>query len=303
MKRLRDTNYGTGNPAGEGLGGRRREKRTDRRRSRKAPTRPIRVLGIVGGMGSGKSRIAKMLAVRGATVIDADAVGHALLDQGPVQEALVRKFGTDILGPDLGDGTRQIDRRALGAIVFSNEAARKALEESLHPRMRTTFERVISRLSRQVSPKPGSLRLPAPIVVLDAALLYEAGWNDLCDMVVFVDAPRKDRIKRVKLQRDWSPDEMDLREASQWPLELKKNQSQLVIRNPDSENETVLEKEVDRIWSRINPAPKPAASSIPKPKPVVPDYSHLIEDEIEELSPEQPRQRRSGGRPPRPSQK
>ena len=193
MKRLRDTNYGTGNPAGEGLGGRRREKRTDRRRSRKAPTRPIRVLGIVGGMGSGKSRIAKMLAVRGATVIDADAVGHALLDQGPVQEALVRKFGTDILGPDLGDGTRQIDRRALGAIVFSNEAARKALEESLHPRMRTTFERVISRLSRQVSPKPGSLRLPAPIVVLDAALLYEAGWNDLCDMVVFVD-PRKSKI-------------------------------------------------------------------------------------------------------------
>jgi dephospho-CoA kinase len=170
-------------------------------------------------MGSGKSRVAQLLAKRGATVIDADSVGHALLDQGPVQETLVRKFGTDILGPDLGDGTRQIDRRALGAIVFANEDARKALEESLHPRMRTTFERVISRLSRQVSPKPGALRLPPPIVVLDAAVLYEAGWNDLCDMVVFVDAPRKDRIKRVKLQRDWTPDEMDRREVAQWALQ------------------------------------------------------------------------------------
>ena len=157
MKRLRDTNYGTGSPSGEGHGGRRLEKRTDRRRNRKAPTRPIRVLGIVGGMGSGKSRVAQLLAKRGATVIDADSVGHALLDQGPVQETLVRKFGTDILGPDLGEGTRQIDRRALGAIVFANDDARKALEESLHPRMRTTFERVISRLSRQVSPKPGAL--------------------------------------------------------------------------------------------------------------------------------------------------
>ena len=302
MKRLRDTNYGTGSPSGEGHGGRRLEKRTDRRRNRKAPTRPIRVLGIVGGMGSGKSRVAQLLAKRGATVIDADSVGHALLDQGPVQETLVRKFGTDILGPDLGDGTRQIDRRALGAIVFANDDARKALEESLHPRMRTTFERVISRLSRQVSPKPGALRLPPPIVVLDAAVLYEAGWNDLCDMVVFVDAPRKDRIKRVKLQRDWTPDEMDRREVAQWPLELKKNQSQIVIKNPDSEDDVALEKEVDRIWARLNPSTK-AAPAVPRPKTAAPDYSHLIEDEIQELSPERPKQRRSGGRPPRPPQK
>lgn len=273
-----------------------------RRKSRNVPTRPVKVLGIVGGIGSGKSRVAKRLAELGATVIDADAVGHALLDQGPVQETLVRRFGTEILGPEDEEGNRHVDRRALGTIVFADESARKLLEELVHPRMRTTFERVISRLSRQVSPKPGALRVLPPVVVLDAAILFEAGWDDLCDLVAFVEAPRKDRIKRLKEQRDWSPDELDRREAAQWPLELKKNQAGVVIRNPDSEDPAPLNKEVDKLWERLTADRKP----VPKrAKAAAPDYSHLIEDEIEVLATERPKNRRPAappsGRPPRSS--
>jgi len=304
MKRLRDSKSGGGRSRGEGRGGSGSlgsggggaspgKKPFHRKRKNRTPSRPIRVLGVVGGIGSGKSLVAKRLAELGATVIDADAVGHALLDQGPVQETLVRHFSTDILGPPDEEGHRHVDRRALGSIVFADEQARKILEAAVHPRMRTTFERVISRLGRQVSPKPGALRLPPPVVVLDAAVLYEAGWDDLCDLVAFVDAPRKDRIKRLKDQRDWSPDELDRREAAQWPLDLKKNQAQVILKNPDSEDKAQLHKEIDKLWDRLNANARPA----PQPKAGVPDYSHLIEDEIEVLAPERPKPRRSGGGP------
>jgi dephospho-CoA kinase len=293
MKRLRDSKSGGGRSRGEGrgAGGSSGDKPFHRRRKNRTPTRPIRVLGVVGGIGSGKSLVAKRLAELGATVIDADAVGHALLDQGPVQETLVRHFGTDILSPPDDEGQRHVDRRALGSIVFADEQARKVLEAAVHPRMRTAFERVISRLGRQVSPKPGALRLPPPVVVLDAAVLYEAGWNDLCDLVAFVDAPRKDRIKRLKEQRDWSPDELDRREAAQWPLDLKKNQAQVILKNPDSDDKAQIHKEIDKLWDRLNANSRPA----PQPKTGAPDYSHLIEDEIEVLAPERPKPRRNSG--------
>ena len=293
MNRPRDRKSSTGHSRSGGTGNNRRQ-RSDRRKHRGAPSRPVRVVGIVGGIGSGKSQIAQKLSALGATVIDADSVGHALLDQGPVQELLVRRFGQDILGPSDEEGGRLIDRRALGTIVFSDESARKVLEEAMHPRMRTTFERVISRLARQVFPKPGALRIPPPVVVLDAAVLYEAGWDDLCDLIVFVDAPRKDRIRRVKTQRNWDPDEMDRRETSQWPLDLKRNQADVILKNGDNIEPEAVDKEVANIWARLNPEKAQI-----KPKKKV-DYSQLIEDEIEVLSPDRPKpNKKPGNRPTR----
>lgn len=291
MKRPRDSKRSTG-PARGSSRPDRADKRTPRRNRRKAPTRPIRVVGIVGGIGSGKSHVSALLAERGATVIDADSVGHALLDQGPVQETLVRKFGPEILGAPDEDGVSRVDRRTLGAIVFKDEASRKVLEEALHPRMRSTFERVISRLGRQLSPKPGALRLPAPVVVLDAAVLYEAGWNDLCDLVVFVDAPKKDRIKRVQAGRGWSQEELERREASQWPLELKKNQADVVIRNPETADAAPLAREVEKLWARLIPNSRPVVS---RPKPDATGFDHLIEDEIDVIATERPKRRRKPG--------
>ena len=281
MSRPRDTKSNTGKSRRGGSGNQGR-KRTTRRNNRGVPTRPVKVVGIVGGIGSGKTRVAKALADLGATVIDADSVGHSLLDQGPVQELLTRRFGSEIMGAANEEGSRLIDRRALGSIVFSDDAARKYLEEVMHPRMRTTFERVISRLSRQVYPKPGALKVPPPIVVLDAAVLYEAGWNDLCDIVVFVDAPKKDRVRRVKELRNWESGELERRENAQWPLDLKRNQADLIVKNADQIEATEFDKEIEKIWNRLNPVKTPA-----KVKKV--DYSQMIEDEIEELSPERPR--------------
>jgi dephospho-CoA kinase len=288
MKRPRDSQRNNGS-SGNRQRPDRAGKRTQRRNRRQAPTRPIRVVGVVGGIGSGKSHVSALLAEKGATIIDADAVGHALLDQGPVQETLVRRFGPDILGEPDEDGVRKVDRRALGTIVFKDEASRKVLEEALHPRMRATFERVISRLSRQISPKPGSLRLPAPVVVLDAAVLYEAGWNDLCDLVVFVDAPKKDRLKRVTAGRGWSQEELESREAAQWPLELKKNQADLVVKNPDAESTAQLDRDIEKVWARLIPNPRPV---VPKPATDANRFDHLIEDEIDVISTERPKRRK-----------
>ena len=249
-----------------------------RRKSRNTETRSVSVIGLIGGIGSGKSTVARKLAELGATVIDADAVGHALLNQGPVQEVLVRRFGPDILAPPDEGGSRLIDRRVLGTIVFSDESARKVLEEAMHPRMRTTFERVISRVSRQVFPKPGALKLPPPVIILDAAVLFEAGWDDLCDHVIFVDAARKDRMRRLKEHRNWAPDELDRREAAQWPVDLKRNQADFVIKNPDGVDPAALDAEIAKVWQRINPTTKT------KPSPKT-DFSHLIEDEIDGMAP------------------
>src|SRR5262249_41442195 len=134
---------------------------------------PIPVLGLIGGIGAGKTRVAAMLAEHGAFVIDADAVGHALLDQRPVRDQVVARFGKEILRrtPDTESGVESsaeaetsatIDRRALGAIVFAAPTALRQLEAILHPKMRRTFERAIARTIR---------RGRARAVVLDAAIL------------------------------------------------------------------------------------------------------------------------------------
>ena len=127
-------------------------------------------------------------------MIDADKVGHALLDQRPIREHLVR-FGPAILTSEEDEGEPHVDRRVLGSIVFKDPEALKALEAILHPRMRLTFEKAIDRTSRKGEAKA---------VVIDAALLYEAGWHGLCDFVMFVDAPLEARIARVAATRGWN---------------------------------------------------------------------------------------------------
>ena len=126
-------------------------------------------------------------------MIDADAVGHELLKDPAVRRQIVERFGPGVLG----EASREtelapaIDRKALGAIVFADPAARRDLEAILHPRMRAWFRR--GHRARALGPVDGNGRL----VVLDAAILLEAGWDDLCDLIVFVDAPREERMRRV----------------------------------------------------------------------------------------------------------
>jgi dephospho-CoA kinase len=211
---------------------------------------PIPVLGLIGGIGAGKSLAASALTERGGFVLDADAVGHALLRQKPVRDQVVARFGTAIVAPRATpDGPPEIDRRALGALVFANPAALRALEAIVHPWMRRTFVKAIARSARQRR---------ARAVVLDAAILLEAGWDALCDVVVFVDAPREQRVTRLAAQRGWTEEDLAVRERAQWPLEKKRQRADAVL--VSGADPLQLQAELDRFWTALRP-PAPARTA------------------------------------------
>jgi dephospho-CoA kinase len=204
----------------------------------------LAVIGLIGGIGSGKSRVAAHFEAAGAVVIDADVVGHELLNDPRVGSEIVDRFGTGVLsekstGPELPS---VIDRKALGTIVFADPMARRDLETILHPRMRASFEAVIERESK-------SKKSEKSMVVLDAAILLEAGWDDLCDVIVFVDAPRDERMRRVQAQRGWSREAFEARERAQWPCDKKRRRADLVITNDAGVDG--LQERVERILARL----------------------------------------------------
>src|SRR5262245_5009829 len=222
----------------------------------------IPVVGLIGGIGSGKSRVAELLERRGAAVIDADAVGHELLRDPGVRGRILERFGPGVLtepGPEDGRRTEPpIDRRALGAIVFADSTARTALEAILHPPMRAWFHRAIERALHDGR---------AHLVVLDAAILLEAGWDDLCDRIVFVEAPRPERLRRVPAVRGWSAETFAARERAQWPDDSKRRRAQWIITNDAGADR--LDEEVDRLvswlraWAPPGGAPAPARPGPP----------------------------------------
>ncbi len=235
-------------------------------RSRRAARRPrptsgpwkhgsIPVVGLIGGIGAGKSLAAGFFANRGAFVIDADTVGHHLLDQRPSRDRVLERFGTRVLGTvaetdsPAAEGPR-INRKALGAIVFEDPTARRDLESILHPRMRRTFEKAIARTAR---------RGQHNAVLLDAAVLIEAGWDDLCDLIVFIDAPRALRQSRLAASRGWTAEMVARREAAQLPLEVKRRRADAVLKN--TEDAERLDESVGRFWDRhIAPVPRAGRS-------------------------------------------
>ena len=245
-------------------------RRPDRSRPRPSPppkrprgpwkSGPIPVIGLVGGIGSGKSRVAAFLADKGAQVLDADAVGHALLDQPPTRDPVVERFGGLILDRSGSpDSPPQIDRKKLAAIVFSDDVALRALEALLHPRMRQTFEKAISRAARKQQ---------CAAVVLDAAVLFEAKWHDLCDVIVFVDAPAEVRLARVAASRGWTAEDLAARERAQIPLDTQRARTEFVIENGG--DEASLATAVDALWDKLVRRPKnepPRPSRLPRVEP------------------------------------
>lgn len=212
---------------------------------------PIVVIGVTGLIGAGKSLVTGILAEEGALTLDADSVGHALLNQRPVREPVIARFGRTIVAPAVEPGgPPTIDRRALGAIVFADPSALRDLEAILHPRMRGTFERAIARAARRGKERG---------VVLDAAVLFEAGWNSLCDRVVFVDAPRDQRLARVASSRGWTDEMLTAREKTQWAGERKRALADVVVSN-DGDPGRVAEA-VHRVWTELVPSNRESAAS------------------------------------------
>jgi dephospho-CoA kinase len=204
------------------------------------------VVGLIGGIGSGKSVASTTLAGLGAFVLDADAIGHVLLEQSPGRDRVLERFGEAILDPFGEVGVRRaIDRKALGAIVFSSPGALRDLEFILHPLMARTFEKAISRECRKQR---------VPLVVLDAAILYEAGWDTLCDSVVFVDASPEVRLARLEASRGWSAEGLAAREKAQGPLEEKRRQADHLLPNDGTLDE--LQAEIKALWPKLLTRPR-----------------------------------------------
>ncbi len=193
-------------------------------------------IGLIGGVASGKSAVAAALAKRSAVVFDADKIGHAVLQRPAVRDELVDLWGTEIL-----DGAGGLSRPAIAKLVFGDSPAtkanRKQLEELLHPLIREQIEVEIRQL-------PDA---DVPAVVIDAPLLIESGWNEVCQAVLFVDAPREQRLARAMEHRGWSPEEFARREASQMPIEQKRAWSTHIVRNAGTLTE--LDAEVARFWA------------------------------------------------------
>jgi dephospho-CoA kinase len=194
------------------------------------------IIGLVGGVASGKSAVAAALAERGAVVFDADKVGHQVLEEPAIRDELINRWGRDILGPD-----GRIARPAVAARVFGHSEAaaeRRWLEELVHPRIR---ERIVAEVARLPDDS-------VPAIVIDAALLFESGWNDVCQVVAFVDAPRDERLQRA-LTRGWTAEEFSRREAAQMPIEEKRTLASQVIDNSGSLAD--LQAEVAKFWSAV----------------------------------------------------
>lgn len=187
------------------------------------------IIGLLGGIGAGKSSAAAAFARRGGVVVDCDKLGHDALGASGVLEKLIERWGEGVRKPD---GTA--NRRAIAEVVFQDEAERKFLESVVFPGIGELARTEIAR---------GQINPDVRFVVLDAAVMLEAGWNDVCDKLVYVDAPRELRLQRLAARSGWTEADLTARESAQLPAEVKKARANAVILNDDSP--TRLQDQVD----------------------------------------------------------
>jgi len=193
------------------------------------------VVGLVGGMGSGKSQVAAEFAKHGARVVNADQLGHEALRQPGIRDALVQRWGRGVL-----DETGAVDRRRVGRIVFADEVDRKALESLVHPYIARRIREEIDAARAD----PG-----VKLVVLDAAIVLETRWSQVCDRLVYVHAPRATRLRRLAGQRGWSDEEVEAREHAQLSLTEKASRADRAIDNSGSPE--VLARQVEDLLCQL----------------------------------------------------
>ncbi|MBI3324179.1 MAG: dephospho-CoA kinase [Candidatus Omnitrophica bacterium] len=193
------------------------------------------VIGLTGGLGTGKSTVARMLGELGAMVVDADAIVHELLEPGqPGSQAAAELFGREVLQPDGG-----VDRRKLAAAIFADATARQRLEAAVHPLVRERMQRQLRELAARSA-------LPSA-AVLDVPLLLESQGRDMVDVVVVVSAP--DDVARQRLaQRGMTDEEIAKRRAAQWELSDKIALADVVIDNGNGLEQT--RRQVEQLWNQ-----------------------------------------------------
>lgn len=175
------------------------------------------VIGLAGGIGSGKSTVAQAFASLDCSVIDADRLAQQTLEEPAVIGQLRQWWGDGVIGSD-----GRVDRKAVSRLVFEDPQQRKRLEDLVHPI-------VLARRAALRKQYDQDAKIKA--IVDDTPLLFERGLQQECDIVVFVDAPLEVRRARVRAARGWSDEELDRRQQNQTPLDIKARNADYVIDN------------------------------------------------------------------------
>jgi dephospho-CoA kinase len=201
------------------------------------------VIGIAGGIGSGKTLVAQLFGELGCMVISADDLVRRAYQDNKLKQTLRQWWG-----PMIFESSGEIDRPTLARKIFSNDQERRRLEKVIHPLVNEARQRLMNA---------GASDAQVLAFVWDTPLLFEVGLHEQCDAVVFVDAPREVRLARVSQARGWQADELESREKSQLPLDRKRETSDYVIDNNTASADEVraqVREVLSRILARLNEA-------------------------------------------------
>jgi len=197
----------------------------------------MQIIGILGGVASGKSLVAQQLADLGAGVLDADRAGHEVLRSPHVEAAARERWGQTVF-----DAEGHVDRARLAKIVFADPPEgpreREFLEQLTHPEIGRLLEQQAEALAAAGK----------RTAVLDAPLLLEAGWDRLCRWLIFVDAPRPVRLSRA-MARGWTEESFAAREAAQESLDFKRARADVEVDNSGSPERT--QAQIERFWRSL----------------------------------------------------
>jgi dephospho-CoA kinase len=214
----------------------------------------FKVVGLTGGIASGKSTVSHIFRSLGAQVIDADILAREVVEPGkPAWQDIVNAFGRDILLPD-----GSIDRKKLGAIVFQNPTKREVLNQIVHPRVFEEEKRLYQELRRQY---------PEALIIVDAALLIESGSYQRFHKLIVVYVDEQTQLRRLMLRDGISAEEAWARIRSQMPLSEKVKYADYIIDNRGSLEET--RRQVEEVYKKLmdlgTPGQAPSSSRIPCP--------------------------------------
>jgi dephospho-CoA kinase len=194
----------------------------------------VKLIGLTGGIGSGKSTVATMLRELGAVVVDADEASHAVYEPGtPGFEAVVSEFGDYYVS----DG--RIDRQRLGELIFKDAASRRRLNAIVHPLVR---DWMAARTTEAVEQG-------ANVVIQDVPLLFENGLEPLFSSVVLVYVPEEMQVERLVHGRGFTPERAHAVIATQVPIEEKRRRAHIVIDNSGTPEQTRVQ--VEQLWARL----------------------------------------------------
>jgi dephospho-CoA kinase len=194
------------------------------------------IIGILGGIGSGKSTVAAEFAKLGCKVIDADEIAHELLEQFEVRQGIVGLFGEGIL-----DSAGKIDRQKLAGVVFADAQRLSLLNNIIHPLVLKRAEELIELYK---------LRAAIKAIVLDIPLLVEVGWDKRCDKLIFIECRRHIRVDRVKKLGVFDENQLKIRENFQISLDKKAKLADNIVDN--NSDFSALVRQVANIFSHIS---------------------------------------------------